>query len=412
MTRNKIIIGYVFESSPKLGGNFQTEISTALRLKNLKSDRIEIKFFSINKNNLEILEKYNLQIKYFNKKFTNLNIIKIYDYLTGKLIKKLFNFIFNLNKFESFLLSNSVDLVYFNSMSSTALFLKKIDYIVSFWDMAHLDYPLFPECKENYHSISAREYIYKTLADQSLYIITDSKEGMRKFLKRYNVEEKKLKIIYSEPSSQILKRKKVDDNFSTEVLKKFELLNKKFIFYPAQYWAHKNHIYIIEAISLIEKKKDKELIAVFCGTDKNNLDYLKSFTKKLKIEKSIKFLDFLSEDELNELYKNSFAIVVPTYFGPTNHLPIEGFYFEKPVFYSNIWSDIEQVKDAVISIDLNNPNDLANKLLKFLSNKDLEEEFKQKSRDKYNQLKYKFDGNKKIFDEIFESYRTLRGTYK
>ena len=82
------------------------------------------------------------------------------------------------------------------------------------------------------------------------------------------------------------------------------------------------------------------------------------------------------------------------------------------MFYSNIWSDIEQVKDAVISIDLNNPNDLANKLLKFLSNKDLEEEFKQKSRDKYNQLKYKFDGNKKIFDEIFESYRTLRGTYK
>ena len=411
MTKNKIIIGYVFESSPKFGGNFQTEISTALRLKNLRSDKIEIKFFSTNKNNLEILEKYDLQIKYFNKKFTDLNIIKIYDLLTGKLIKKLFNFIFNINKFESFLLSNSVDLVYFNQMSSTALFLKKIDYIVSFWDMAHLEYPLFPECKENYHSISAREYIYKTLADQSLYIIADSQEGMKKFLKRYNVEEKKLKIIYSEPSSQILKRKKVDDNFSTEVLKKFELLNKKFIFYPAQYWAHKNHIYIIEAISLMEKK-NKELTAVFCGTDKNNLDYLKSFTKKLKLEKSIKFLDFLSEDELNELYKNSFAIVVPTYFGPTNHLPIEGFYFEKPVFYSNIWSDTEQVKDAVISIDLNNPNDLANKLLKFLSNKDLEEEFKQKSRDKYNQLKYKFDGNKKIFDEIFESYKTLRGTYK
>ncbi len=411
MTKNKIIIGYVFESSPKFGGNFQTEISTALRLKNLRSDKIEIKFFSTNKNNLEILEKYDLQIKYFNKKSTDLNIIKIYDLLTGKLIKKLFNFIFKINKFESFLLSNSVDLVFFNQMSSTALFLKKIDYIVSFWDMAHLEYPLFPECKENYHSISAREYIYKTLADQSLYIIADSQEGMRKFLKRYNVEEKKLKIIYSEPSSQILKRKKVDDNFSTEVLKKFELLNKKFIFYPAQYWAHKNHIYIIEAISLMEKK-NKELTAVFCGTDKNNLDYLKSFTKKLKLEKSIKFLDFLSEDELNELYKNSFAIVVPTYFGPTNHLPIEGFYFEKPVFYSNIWSDTEQVKDAVISIDLNNPNDLANKLLKFLSNKDLEEEFKQKSRDKYNQLKYKFDGNKKIFDEIFESYKTLRGTYK
>ena len=413
MIKNKIIIGFVFESSPKFGGNFQTEISTALRLKNLSLDKVEIKFFSTNKDNLQVLKKYNLEIKYYTKKNFNLNILKFYEFLTSKFTKKIFNFIFNFNGFEKFLLANSIDLVYFNSMSPTALVLKKIDFITSYWDMAHLEYPLFPECKENYHSISAREYIYKNLADNSLYVLTDSKEGMKNFSSRYNVNEKKLRIIYSEPSNQILKKYKTKENLNDEILKKFNLLNKKFIFYPAQYWAHKNHIYILEALKLMhDKNSDLEITAVFCGFDKNNLDYLKSISKKLSIQNNVIFLNFLNEEELFIFYKNSFAIVVPTYFGPTNHLPIEGFYFEKPVFYSDIWSETEQVKGAVIKIDLNNPNDLADKLSSLYINKDLQVEFKQKSKEKYNQLKVKFEDNKKIFVELFENYKTLTKTYK
>ena len=165
----------------------------SLRLKNLSLDKVEIKFFSTNKDNLQVLKKYGLEIKYYTKKNFNLNILKFYEFLTSKFTKKIFNLIFNFNGFEKFLLANSIDLVYFNSMSPTALVLKKIDFITSYWDMAHLEYPLFPECKENYHSISAREYIYKNLADNSLYVLTDSKEGMKNFSSRYNVNEKKSK---------------------------------------------------------------------------------------------------------------------------------------------------------------------------------------------------------------------------
>ena len=38
--KNKITVGYIFENSPSNGGNFQTEISTAIRLKNLNIDNI------------------------------------------------------------------------------------------------------------------------------------------------------------------------------------------------------------------------------------------------------------------------------------------------------------------------------------------------------------------------------------
>ena len=163
MIKNKITIGYIFESSPKGGGNFQTEISTAIRLKNLNFDNLEVKFFSTNKKNLEILQKYNFGLKYIKKKNYDLNIIKFYNFLTNKTLKKLMNYIFKFDSFGKSLISESIDIVHFNSMSPTALMLKKVDYGVSFWDMAHLDYTLFPESKENFHSISAREYIYKLL---------------------------------------------------------------------------------------------------------------------------------------------------------------------------------------------------------------------------------------------------------
>ena len=253
-------------------------------------------------------------------------------------------------------------------MSPLALILNKIDYGVSFWDMAHLDYPVFPN-KNNYLSISAREYVYKILSDKSFYIVTDCEENKSNFSERFNVSKDKISIIYSEPSSQIISNLNLKNNFDNRFIKKQELHNEKFIFYPAQYWAHKNHAYIIEALHILKKQHNKTIKTVFCGADKGNLNYLKSISKKLDVDEDIKFLNFTNEEEIYSLYKNSFAIVVPTYFGPTNHLPIEGFCFEKPVLYSDFMCNNEQVRDGVIEIDLKNPVDLAEKLLKLQNDK-------------------------------------------
>ena len=47
-----------------------------------------------------------------------------------------------------------------------------------------------------------------------------------------------------------------------------------------------------------DKNSDLEITAVFCGFDKNNLDYLKSISKKLGIQNNVIFLNFLNEEEL------------------------------------------------------------------------------------------------------------------
>lgn len=412
MINNRITIGYIFESSPIDGGNFQTEISTANRLKSLDLENFKIKFFSVNRDNIEVLKKHNYDLKYIKKKKINLNLIKFYNYLTKGIFKKYINFFLKFDSFEKKLLSEKVDFIHFNHMSPLALILNKIDYGVSFWDMAHLDYPVFPESKNNYLSISAREYVYKILSDNSFYIVTDCEENKSNFSERFNVSKDKISIIYSEPSSQIISNLNLKNNFDNGFIKKQELHNEKFIFYPAQYWAHKNHAYIIEALHILKKQHNKTIKTVFCGADKGNLNYLKSISKKLDVDEDIKFLNFTNEEEIYSLYKNSFAIVVPTYFGPTNHLPIEGFCFEKPVLYSDFMCNNEQVRDGVIEIDLKNPVDLAEKLLKLQNDKLFLEQSILKAKKKYEELIIKIDKSKNTFKELFENYKILKKKFK
>ena len=104
--------------------------------------------------------------------------------------------------------------------------------------------------------------------------------------------------------------------------------------------------------------------------------------------------------------------MVPTYFGPTNHLPIEGFCFEKPVLYSDFMCNNEQVRDGVIEIDLKNPVDLAEKLLKLQNDKLFLEQSILKAKKKYEELIIKIDKSKNTFKELFENYRILKKKFK
>ena len=54
----------------------------------------------------------------------------------------------------------------------------------------------------------------------------------------------------------------------------------KYLFYPAQYWAHKNHIYILKALKILKSEEIADVGAIFTGSDKGNLSFLKEYAFK------------------------------------------------------------------------------------------------------------------------------------
>jgi len=68
------------------------------------------------------------------------------------------------------------------------------------------------------------------------------------------------------------------------------------------------------------------------------------------------------------LYKQALALVMPTYFGPTNIPPLEAFKLGCPVLYSDLPGLRDQVKGAALLLDLKDPESLVKNLLKVIGN--------------------------------------------
>ena len=141
--------------------------------------------------------------------------------------------------------------------------------------------------------------------------------------------------------------------------------------------------------------------AVFCGDDKGYLNQIKKYVFEKNLQKKIIFLNFISSEEMAEIYKNCFVLAMPTFSGPTNIPPWEAFYFKKPVLYSKIYEIEKEYKDAVYYIDPYNVESLVDALCDLKQNKN-------------NYVKYQTKGMEMIENNNFDLEVTefLRKIYK
>ena len=140
-------------------------------------------------------------------------------------------------------------------------------------------------------------------------------------------------------------------------------IEEGYYYYPAQFWPHKNHIRILQALLLLKNNKITKKV-VFSGGDKGNLSYIKSKILEFGLENEVKLLGFVPSSHIEALYKGSLAIVMPTYFGPTNIPPLEAWSFGKPLIYSSHLN--ENVGDAALLVDPDSAEELAEALTSVL----------------------------------------------
>ena len=143
---------------------------------------------------------------------------------------------------------------------------------------------------------------------------------------------------------------------------------KSYMFYPAQYWSHKNHSYIIKSIQKFKSRKLKNIGCIFTGYDKGYLDYLRNLAIKEKVQDKIIFFNYLTNNELVYLYKNSFCVLFPSLIGFDSLPMYESFFFKKIILYNQ--NSIDKVFNKnIIPLDINNFYDLEKKILLLKSNK-------------------------------------------
>jgi glycosyltransferase involved in cell wall biosynthesis len=346
---------YLGNLKPEIGGGFTFESTVLSALLETESKH---KFYIFSHQKIDMPLKPNffpIQLNERNNLLPNIclkeNLIKIVNSI---------NINCNINSRQSFKLSNEVEklinkyniqIMWFVTLAYVPV---KIPYIITLWDLAHRAYPFFPEVSVTGWTWENRENHYISTLPKATYIFTGTYAGKDEIIQFYNIQDKKIKVIpFPVPGFALL-----ESMSHTEVNINFKI-DKQYLFYPAQFWPHKNHIVLLYTLKILHDKYSLDFDLVFTGSDKGNLKYIKKMTEKLNLNKKVHFLGFVSTNELINLYKNAFAMIFPTFFGPDNIPPLEAFSLGCPVIASRVEGAEEQMEDAAILFDPKNEEEIA-----------------------------------------------------
>lgn len=270
--------------------------------------------------------------------------------------------LFGANGLERALQMRDVDLVYFVAPSPLARDLERTNFVVTVWDLCHRDEPEFPEVRDD-REFERRERYYFDVLPKAVAVFADSELGASNIIRRYAIDARRVHVMRSSPAPTALAADDGPSGQTVDVKSEYGV-DGDYIFYPAQFWAHKNHVYIVRALRLLQDQHGVRVHAIFAGGDAGGtLTHVRALAQALGIADRVRFAGFVPGSHIPDLYRQALALVMPTYFGPTNLPPLEALRYGTPVLYPGPLVRTGGLEDIVRSIDLDDPATLADQLL-------------------------------------------------
>ncbi len=239
---------------------------------------------------------------------------------------------------------------------------------ISIMDLSYIHFPDLFKKNDLYQLINWTRYS----AVNAKLIFTISKSSKSDIIREYKVDSKKIVVTY--PGIKQLKDMKNTD------LKKFGI-DKQYLLFVGTLQPRKNTSRLIEAFSKIE---DKKVDLVIVGKKGWLYEEILAAPDKYKVRDRVKFLDFVTNEDLPSLYKNAKCFVLPSLYEGFGLPVLEAMKYGCPVITSNISSLPEAGGDAAVYIDPENVSDITTKINQVLKNEKLRAQMIKKG---YEQVK-------------------------
>ena len=248
-----------------------------------------------------------------------------------------------------------------------------IPYMAVVWDLQHRLQPWFPEVSAN-GQWEHRDRFYSEFLRRAAYVIAGTEAGREEIHSFYQVPKRTIKIL-KHPTPTFALNAAASQTKHSNQSKLIDLgLTEGYLLYPAQLWPHKNHANLFYALRVLKEKHNLKPLLALVGSDKGNADYLKQLARELDLASQVKFLGFVSQDELVDLYRNALTLTYVSYFGPENLPPLEAFALGCPVIAANVNGAAEQLGNAALFINPNSPEEIADAIQTMHTDKHLREE--------------------------------------
>jgi glycosyltransferase involved in cell wall biosynthesis len=250
-----------------------------------------------------------------------------------------------------------------------------LPYMAIVWDLQHRLQPWFPEISSG-GTWQQRETFYGEFLRRATFIIAGTDAGRLEIERFYQVTSNRIKLLPHPTPAFTLKAGPSDVE---AVLKKYKL-RKNYLFYPAQFWSHKNHVNLLLAAAALKREHQIDLPVVFVGSNKGNEEFVRQFAAQLQPSIEVAFLGFVPRDDLVAMYRGAFALAYVTFFGPENLPPLEAFALGCPVIASDVSGAREQLGNAALFVDPRDPAKIAETIKMLHDNKSLRHTLSEQGR--------------------------------
>ena len=200
-------------------------------------------------------------------------------------------------QFEEGLRARNVDLVHLPFQDGL---LTNLPSIYHPHDLQHHYFP------ENFSraQIAHRQTVWKRRATRASYVMAASNSVKNDLEELWKIPSKKIQVVPIPPPERSVPK---------EMPATLGQISEKFLIYPAVFWPHKNHLRLIQAMSILQR--DGVFIdLLLTGAQGGNYRKVAKAVDELPSPEHIRFLGHVTNAELSWLIANATLMVVPSLF--------------------------------------------------------------------------------------------------
>ena len=326
----------------------------------------------------------------------------------------------------------SVDLMHFPHFNAPVFYRKK--YILTVHDITQKYFPGL-----NFSALlrkQAYELIFTHNINYAKKVISVSHYTKNDILKNFSVDPDKIQVIYEGVDSRFTPlekvhpvtnlfvagwRENIDANpvrnkfltgltgFSKKgrkeaaaILKDKYHLNSPFILYVGVLREHKNVVGLIYAFNLLLQRYHLDCKLVLVGNPDPRYPKIQETIKKLKLNKRIVQVGFVSEEELVLFYQTTSVLVLPSFREGFGFTPLEAMASGTPVASSKSTSLPEILGDAALYFDPYKIPEMAAAILKILTDRALRDDLIKRGHERIKMFSWK-----KCAEETLNLYNAI-----
>jgi len=228
-----------------------------------------------------------------------------------------------------------------------------VPYACAVFDLQHRSQPFMPE-------VSARGYWerwdeqYRQYLGRATFVLNGTDAGGHEIVRLYQV-----------PRDRIVKLPLPTPGFALAAAQEPRqprpsyVGDAPFLFYPAQFWAHKNHLTLLEALALLRTEHKLDVQVVLVGSDQGNKAFVVERIAAMGLADAVHVRGFVERAELVALYQHALALACVSTCGPESLPSLEAFALGCPVINTDMPGAREQFGDAALMVSITDPAAIA-----------------------------------------------------